>query len=182
LKIKIEYIIIALLVIALLLQRACSSSQDENTTSIKTEIKWDTIKTEVPKYIPKWSTRTEIDIDTFTTPIDTLAILTDYYAIYNYSDTVGTDSVQIVINDTISTNKITSRSVKYNIMYPTITITKTTTINKPQLFYGISVGTKSIGPEVLYKSKKNHTYGLGVGINDNLQPNFAFRMYWSIGK
>jgi hypothetical protein len=111
-KVKIEYIIIALLVIALLLQRACSSSQDENTTSIKTEIKWDTIKTEVPKYIPKWSTRTEIDIDTFTTPIDTLAILTDYYAIYNYSDTVGTDSVQIVINDTISTNKITSRSVK----------------------------------------------------------------------
>ena len=181
-KIKIEYIIIVLLVAALLLQWTCSGSKVEGVTTTTTEIKWDTIKTEVPKYVPQWSTRTEIDIDTFTTPIDTLAILTDYYAIYSYSDTVGTDSVQIVIHDTVSTNKIVSRSIKYNIMYPTITITKETVINKPQFFYGIGLGTKSIGPEVLYKSKKNHAYGLGIGVNSDLQPNFSFRMYWSIGK
>ena len=129
-KIKIEYIIIVLLVAALLLQWTCSDVKVEGTTITKTEVKWDTIKTETPVYVPKWNTRTEVDIDTFTLPIDTNAILGDYFAIYNYIDTVGTDSVKIVINDSITTNKIASRQVNYKVIYPTITVTKETVINK----------------------------------------------------
>jgi hypothetical protein len=182
LKIKIEYIIIVLLVAALLLQWTCSDVKVEGTTITKTEVKWDTIKTETPVYVPKWNTRTEVDIDTFTLPIDTNAILGDYFAIYNYIDTVGTDSVKIVINDSITTNKIASRQVNYKVIYPTITVTKETVINKQQFYYGIGVSPQSIGPKVLYKTKNNHVYGLGVDINTNLNPTLELSMYWKFGK
>lgn len=181
-KIKIEYIIIVLLVAALLLQWTCSDVKVEGTTITKTEIKWDTIKTETPVYVPKWSTRTEIDIDTFTTPIDTNAILGDYFAIYNYIDTIGTDSVKIVINDSITTNKIASRQVNYKVIYPTITVTKETVINKQQFYYGLGISPQGVGPQFLYKTKNNHVYGLGVDINKSLKPTLELSMYWKFGK
>ena len=184
-KLKFEYIIIIVLVVALLLQRACNKDNIVIETTTKTEIKWDTINNTTPVYVPKWKTRTEIDIDTFTVPIDTVAILKDYYAIYNYIDTVGTDSVKIVINDSITKNNIKSRVVDYKVIYPTITITKETVINKSQLYYGlgITVGNNiNIGPELLYKTKTNQAFGLGLGVNQNLQPSLSAKMYWKIGK
>ena len=186
-KFKFEYIIIAALVVALLLQRACSSDNDVVTkTTITKEIKWDTITNTTPVYIPKWHTRTEVNIDTFTTPIDTLAILKDYYIIYNYTDTIGTDSIKIVVNDSITKNKILSRIVDYKVMYPTITITKETVLNKAQFYYGLGVGagagSVNLGPELLYKTKSNHAYGLGLGVNQFLQPSLSIKMYWKIGK
>ena len=184
-KFKFEYIIIIVLVVVLLLQRACNKNDVVTETIIKTEIKWDTINKTTPVYIPKWKTRTEIDIDTFTVPIDTIAILKDYYAIYAYSDTISTDSVTIVMNDSITQNKIKSRIIDYKIIYPTITITKETVINKSQLYYGLGIKTGaniSIGPELLYKTKNNQAFGFGLGINQNLQPSLSIRMYWKIGK
>jgi hypothetical protein len=188
-KFKFEYIIIAALVVALLLQKACSNDNNVVTkTTITKEIKWDTITNTTPVYIPKWHTRTEVNIDTFTTPIDTLAILKDYYAIYNYTDTIGTDSIKIVVNDSITKNKILSRIVDYKVMYPTITITitKETVLNKAQFYYGLGVGagagSVNLGPELLYKTKSNHAYGLGLGVNQSLQPSLSIKMYWKIGK
>lgn len=186
-KLKFEYIIIIALVAALLLQRSCDSSKNEEEVIIKKEIKWDTISTTTPVYIPKWKTKIEIDIDTFTTPIDTNAILRDYYAIYNYIDTVGTDSVKIVINDTITTNKIASRVVSYDVIYPTITITKETFINKRQFYQGFGLGGNTaglnyLGYEFLYKDKKYNAFGLGAGVDNNLKPTANVKMYWKIGK
>jgi len=184
-KFKFEYIIIIVLVVALLLQRACNKNNVVTETTIKTEIKWDTINKTTPVYVPKWKTRTEIDIDTFTVPIDTIAILKDYYAIYAYSDTISTDSVTIVMNDSITKNKILSRIVDYKIIYPTITITKETVINKSQLYYGLGIkagANISIGPELLYKTKTNQAFGLGLEVNQNFQPSLSIRMYWKIGK
>jgi hypothetical protein len=185
-KFKFEYIIIIVLVVALLLQRACNKNDIVTETTIKTEIKWDTITKVTPEYIPKWKTRTEIDIDTFTVPIDTMAVLKDYYAIYAYSDTISTDSVKIVMNDSITQNKIKSRIVDYKIIYPTITITKETVIKKSQFYYGLGIGAGAsnvnIGPELLYKTKTDQAFGLGLGVNQNLQPSLSVRMYWKIGK
>jgi hypothetical protein len=186
LKIKIEYIIIVLLVVALILQRQCSSPGDV-TEKITVETKYDTIKEKTPVYVPKWDTRTEVDIDTFLSPVDSLAILKEFYTLYNYIDTVGTDSVKIVINDSITTNKIIARQVDYKVIYPTITITKEKTVNKTQYFYGFGLGGSSngfnyVGPELMLKTKTNTAYGLGIGINNNLSPVVNFRMYWKIGK
>lgn len=174
---------IVLLVAALLLQWTClGPNSSESTTSTKVEVKWDTIKSETPVYIPKWNTRTEIDIDTFTTPIDTNAILKDYFAIYHYIDTVGTDSVNIIINDSITKNNIASRQVNYKVIYPTITVTKETVINKRQFYYGAGVSPQGVGPQFLYKTKNNHVYGLGVDFNRNLNPTLRASMYWKFGK
>jgi hypothetical protein len=184
-KFKFEYIIIIVLVVVLLLQRTCNNDNIIAETVIKTKIKWDTINTITPKYIPKWKTRIEIDIDTFTVPIDTIAILKDYYAIYAYSDTISTDSVTIVMNDSITKNKILSRIVDYKILYPTINITKETVINTSQLYYGLGIRAGvniGIGPELLYKTKNNQAFGLGLEVNQNLQPSLSARMYWKIGK
>lgn len=182
-KIKIEYIVIVLLVAALLLQWTCLGPNSSNPTiSTKVEVKWDTIKSETPVYIPKWNTRTEIDIDTFTTPIDTNAILKDYFAIYHYIDTVGTDSVNIIISDSITKNNIASRQVNYKVIYPTITVTKETVINKRQFYYGVGVSPQGVGPQFLYKTKNNHVYGLGIDFNKNLKPTIEASMYWKFGK
>jgi hypothetical protein len=186
LKIKIEYIIISLLVVALILQRQCSSPTEvKEKVIVKT--KYDTIKKETPVYVPKWSTRTEVDIDTFLSPVDSLAILKEFYTLYNYIDTVGTDSVKIVINDSITTNKIIARQVNYKVIYPTITITKEKIINETQFFYGFGLGAGNrgfnyVGPELMLKTKTNKAYGLGIGVNNNLSPVANFRIYWKIGK
>ncbi|MFY8248181.1 MAG: hypothetical protein ACOVJ5_00590, partial [Gloeomargaritales cyanobacterium] len=50
-----------------------------------------------------------VAIDT-TTIHDTVHILSDYMRIYAYSDTINQDSNIFVINDTISQNRIKSRS------------------------------------------------------------------------
>jgi hypothetical protein len=34
----------------------------------------------------------------------------------------------------------------------------------------------------MYRNKKKQAYGLGVGINQNLQPVLSGRIYWKIGK
>lgn len=185
-KIKIEHIIIAILVVALILQRQCSSPGDV-TEKIIIETRYDTIKKETPVYTPKWNTRTEVDIDTFLSPVDSLAILKEFYILYNYIDTVGTDSVKIIINDSVTTNKIIARQVNYKVIYPTITITKEKMLNKTQYFYGFGIGARNngfnyVGPELMLKTKTNKAYGLGVGINNNLSPVANFRMYWKIGK
>lgn len=185
-KIKIEYIIIGILVVALLLQRQCSSPGTV-TEKVTVETKYDTIKKETPVYVPKWDTRTEVDIDTFLSPVDSLAILKEFYTLYTYIDTVGTDSVNIVIKDSITTNKILARQVDYKVIYPTITITKEKFVKETQYYYGFGLGGSKdgfnyVGPELMLKTKTDKIYGIGIGINNNLSPVINFRMHWKIGK
>jgi hypothetical protein len=186
-QLKFTYIIIIALVAALLLQRSCDTNESDKEVVTKTKVEWKTITTTTPVYVPKWRTKVEIDIDTFTVPIDTNAILRDYYAIYNYIDTVGTDSIKIVINDTITTNKIASRVVSYDIKYPIITTTKEIFVNKRQFYQGFGLGGNTtglnyLGYEFLYKDKKRNAFGLGAGVDNNLKPTANVKMYWKIGK
>ena len=39
-----------------------------------------------------------------------------------------------------------------------------------------------IGGEILLKTRKRTMYGLGLGIDQSLQPALSGRMYWKIGK
>ena len=185
---NIQTLLIVVLAVLLLLQRSCSSTPVEPQVITEVVTHWDTVKVKTTEYVPKIVERIVVDIDTFSTPIDTVSVLKDYYAKYFYTDTIQIDTLgSIVINDTITRNLISMRDVQSNIFIPTTTITNTIYLYKREFFGGISVGAtnqavQNINGELLYINKKRHAYGFGVGLNPQWQPVYTVRMYWKIGK
>lgn len=197
---NIQSVIIIVLIIVVILQRNCSGPSidlnlpkgdkglSEGSVVTKIETKWDTIELEKEIYVPKYFTKVITEHDTIPTDIDTLSILKDYYAKYAYSDTFDLDSFgNIVINDTISKNTILSRKINPSIYIPTTIITRDSLISKNEFYYGIGLaGNKDqfsyLGGELVYRSKRKKVYGLGLGVNQNLQPVVTGRIFWKIGK
>jgi len=192
---NLQTLLIVVLAVFLFLQRSCSSTpkvEPEIITEIVT--KFDTVKVTKKEYVPKYITKTIVEIDSFQLPIDTAFILRDYYAEYFYTDTIKIDTLgTIVINDTVTRNLISMRGIQTNILIPTTTVTNTIYVNKRELYGGFSVsgitytppgGTpiKHIGGELLYRNKKKQVYGLGLGIDETFSPVISGRMYWKIGK
>ena len=200
---NIQLVIIVVLIIIIILQQQCSGPSTglnlfnknlkqptpiEGTVITKIETKWDTIKIDSLIYVPKWRTHIITEYDTIPANIDTLSILKDYYTKYFYTDTLDLDTLgNIVINDTISQNLITSRKIIPNIYIPTTTIERDSLISKNEFYYGFGLaGNRQqfnyIGGELLWRSKRKKVIGLGVGINQNLQPVLTGRLFWKIGK
>jgi predicted small secreted protein len=200
---NIQLVIIVVLIIIIILQQQCSGPSTglnlfnknlkqptpiEGTVITKIETKWDTLTLDSLVYVPKWRTHTITEYDTIPANIDTLSILKDYYTKYFYTDTLDLDTLgNIVINDTISQNLITSRKIIPNIYIPTTTIERDSLISKNEFYYGFGLaGNKQqfnyIGGELLWRSKRKKVIGLGVGINQNLQPVLTGRLFWKIGK
>ena len=190
-KLKLEYIIILILIAILILQQTCSP-QPEPEVIVKTEVTYDTLVREIPSYIPVYKTKvvntTTVDTlyNTTLIPTDTAAILADYYAVYEYNDTINDDSATIYIKDRISQNTILSRNVKYNIIYPII---NTTTIlpSKMNFYVGGGVGANKeafdyIGPNLLLTTKSRQAYGLGVNLLNPATPSVYIHIYWKINK
>lgn len=187
---NIQTIIIVVLVVVIILLRECKNGKEpepEIERIVKIETKYDTIVKNVPTYIPEYRTRvvTKTIHDTVKLTIDTASILEDYFATYAYIDTVDADSINLVIFDTISQNKILSRSIDYSLIYPTTTITKEKIVNKTEFYVGFGLmGNKSqinyIGSEFMLRTKKKQAYGVGVGLNNEFQPVIGFKMYWKI--
>ena len=186
---NIQTLLIVVLAVLLFLQRSCSSTppvEPKVITEVVTH--WDTVKVETTKYVPKIVEKVVVDIDTFSTPIDTVTVLKDYYAKYFYTDTIQIDTLgSIVINDTITRNLISMRDVQSNIFIPTTTITNTVYLYKREFYGGVSVGAtnqavQNINGELLYVNKKRDAYGFGIGLNPDFQPIYTVRMYWKIGK
>ena len=184
---NIQTLLIAVLVI-LLLQRNCSGPIEPTERIIRdTIVEYVTIEKEYPVYVPKIKYVTKVDIDTFTTPIDTAAILADYYAIRTYEDTQVLDSLDLTITDTVSQNQILGRKIAYNFTYPRKTIKETIILNKRELYVGLGMAGNAdqinyFGGEMVYKDKKNKAFGLGVGINQDLVPIISARLFWKLGK
>ena len=162
----------------------------EGTVITKIETKWDTLTLDSLVYVPKWNTKNELEdeLASIMQDIDTVSILKDYYSKYVYSDTVSLDSFgNIVINDTITENKIVFRKIKPNIYIPTTTITRDSLISRNEFYYGIGLAANKqsfnyIGGELLFRSKKKKVLGVGVGLNNQLQPVVSARIMWKIGK
>jgi len=186
---NIQTLLVVVLAALLFFQRGCSSTPPVEPKVI-TEVvtKWDTVKVEQTEYVPQIIEKVVINIDTFTTPIDTVSVLKDYYAKYFYTDTIQLDTLgSIIVNDTITRNLISFRDVQSNIFIPTTTITNTVYLYKREFYGGISVGStnqavQNINAELLYINKKRQSYGFGVGLNPQWQPVYTVRMYWKIGK
>ena len=185
---NIQTLLVVVLAALLFMQRGCSSTPVEPEVITEVVTKWDTVSVEKTKYVPKIIDRVVYDIDSFPTPIDTVAILKDYYSKYFYSDTIHIDTLgTVIVNDTITRNLILFRDVQSNIFVPTTTITNTVYLYKRELFGGISVGStpsaiQNLNGELLYVNKKRNAYGFGLGINNNFEPIYTVRMYWKIGK
>lgn len=186
---SIQTLLLVVLAVLLFLQRGCSSTPPVEPEVIKEVVtRWDTVKVEKTQYVPKIVEKVVVDIDTFSTPIDTVTVLKDYYAKYSYTDTIQLDTLgSIVISDTITRNLISYRDVQPNIFIPTTTVTNTIYLYKREFFGGIAVGAtnqavQNINAELLYVNKKRQAYGFGVGLNPQFQPVYTVRMYWKIGK
>lgn len=186
---NIQNLLIVVLLVLLYLQRSCSSippSEPEVITKI--EVQYDTVETVTTSYVPKYITRVETVIDTITTPIDTLEILQNYYAKFFYSDTLQVDTLgYAVINDTITQNMILARDIRTNLLIPTTTITKEIYLNNREFYWGIGLQGKSsqlnyLGGELLYRTKTQQVYGVGLGLNQDFQPVFSGRVYWKLNK
>jgi hypothetical protein len=185
---NIQSLLIVVLIVVIYLMRQCSGPIEPTERIIRdTVIEYVTVEKEYPVYVPKVKYIIKTKIDTFTTPIDTAAVLADYYAIKTYEDIKVLDSLNLTITDTISQNQILSRKISYNFTYPRTTIKETIYINKRELYVGLGLtGNKDqlqyLGGEMVYKNKKRQAYGLGVGVDQNLVPVISVRMYWKLGK
>jgi hypothetical protein len=185
---NIQSVLIIVLVIALII-KSCGGETPKPKVITHTETEYITVENTIPKYVPRWRTRidTIFETDSFLIDVDTLAILTDYYAKYYYNDVQDFDSFKLTILDTVTQNMITGRQIKYTLRYPKTTITEKIYINKREVYVGLGgVGNSTqlnyVGGELLYKTKNYKIYGFGGGINQNLQPVISARIYWKIGK
>ena len=192
-----QSLIIIGLIIVIFLLRECRGEKSplptEPITIVKIETKYDTIVETVPTYIPKYKTRVKWKTKTIhdtieihdTIPVDTASVLEEYFAAYAYTDTLKKDSVTFIINDTISQNKILSRGIKYNLVYPTTIIQTEREINKRELYVGFGLGgdrqqISYAGSELILRTKKDKLYGVGIGVNNSFQPILTFKMNWKV--
>lgn len=180
------FIIVAVLVLIIIFQRGCQPSPTTVEKVItKIETKYDTAFVTKKTYVPKYFYKTVVNIDTFSVPIDTTEVLKDYYATYYYKDSLVNDSIKFYINDAISKNRVLTRDLSYSVRTTTNTVTHVKSEKNRELYAGFGlVGGKSsidyIGPEFLYKNKKDQIYGVGLGVNSDLTPLIGFKMYWKI--
>ena len=129
-------------------------------------------------------------IATDTIPIhDTIRIIGDYYAIKAYSDTINQDSNNFVITDTISQNKILSRSFEASLRERTI-VTKQLYVEKPKnaLYLGFrgdfrpSNGLVVLSPSLMLNAKNKALIGLGFDLYNNGGFGYSGSLYLKIGK
>ena len=193
----IKNILIVVLVVILIFMKSCSGSGGGNGTTITTPgivrtntvMTYDTIIKEIPKYIPKLVTKIvrEIDSIIIIQPIDTAAILEDYFATYVYNDIQSFDSLKLEITDSVSQNKIVARTIKYDIIYPTLTITQTKFIKQHEFFVGLGMAGRTtqfnyLGAHFLWKTKWKPAFGIGVGLDNEFKVILSAQMLWKIGK
>lgn len=147
------------------------------------------IKTYRNRYI-KGDSIPFVIIATDTTIIhDTAYILQDYNVSRAYSDTINQDSNIFVIDDTISQNRIKSRSFKSKITEKTIYVKEFYAEKaKYRLFYGIrgdfsqSNGLEVLSPGLMLSAKNKALIGLNLNINKNNNMSYSGSLYFKIGK
>lgn len=122
-------------------------------------------------------------------PIDTQAILKEYYSKNIYKDTLKfpNNLGYVDITDTIFKNNILFR--KWNINLVERTIEDKLIVKEPprtQIYYGMVLGFDKVnvvnfaGPSMILKTKKDNIYSLGVGYNNSKTVSIQGGIYWKI--
>ena len=121
--------------------------------------------------------------------VDTVAILKDFYSKEVYKDTLklndGLGYVSVI--DTVSQNKIIGRvwnSQVNKIIVKDTKIVKKAPVN--QLYIGAVGGfdrvniVNYVGPTLVFKTKKDKLYSLGIGYGTNKQISLPGGIFWKI--
>ena len=120
---------------------------------------------------------------------DTVKVLNDYFAVKAYVDTIKKDSNTFVITDTISQNKILSRSFMANLTEKTI-ITKQLYVEKPKntIYLGFrgdfrpSDGLQVVSPSLMLNAKNKALMGLSLDLYKTGGIGYSGSFYLKIGK
>lgn len=163
----ISWVVIIILITLLFLQRECYKCP----TAVP-EIEYvtrDSIRDTII-YRDRWHKPTYIDTIIYVDipqNVDTQTVLKDYYALVHQLDSIyKKDDYLIVIDDTLTQNKIKNRQVSYRNDKPTIYNTYTFITNPAtrKIFLGAIIGGAldevQILGTIMYQSKKDHAYTL----------------------
>lgn len=199
LKPYFKYILIGILILIILLQRACSGDTVTDTPKPKIQIKYDTVykyihdtvqhDVHIKDIIYKESTDPQYVYDDNFCEQRFKALVKEYLKETVYEDTLKVDSLgYIVIVDTVSKNALRERLYIKDLKIPTIT--KTVTITKPadpvrQLYIGGNLFTDAgqstlIIPSLIYKDRKDRVYQINAGIDNQGRVHYGLGIYWKI--
>lgn len=198
-KKNFNYLIILALVVIIVMQRSCSSTPGSPKETIKIDGKkyevvkkeTDTIRVEVAHNVYKQGKDIYHDVPVYVNVpanVDTAAILKEYYAMRVYKDTLKLkDSLgYIAVTDSISKNILLGRT--WDAKVNKIQIDNTIYLKEParnQVYIGGSLGMQkpsylTLGGNLILKTKTDHMYGIGAGVNSQLNPYFQGTILWKI--
>jgi len=202
-KIDLKTILIIGLIVVIFLMRMCEGNGEEDGKKI---VKIDGKKYELIKHtvdtviVPVVQTEykkgetiyrervVEVEVPV-PTKVDTGIILKDFFSKFVYKDTLKLkDSLgYIAVTDTITQNKILGRFYDAHVNKTTI---KETTIVKElpnnQVYIGGVAGfdktniVNFVGPTLVFKTKKDKMFSIGVGYGTNQNLSIQGGMYWKI--
>jgi len=198
-KKNFNYLIMLALVVIIIMQRSCSRSPKSTKEIIKIAGKkyevvkreTDTIRVEVAHNVYKKGQDIYHEVPVYIDVpenVDTAAILKNYYTLNVYKDTLKLkDSLgYIAVTDSISKNILLGRTwdAKINkiIVDNKIYLKE---LPKNQLYVGGSLGIEKplylmTGGNLMIKTKNDHMYGVGIGVNSQLNAYFQGTMLWKI--
>lgn len=199
LKVLLILVLIGILIVSQF--KGCKQEPTEGGVKVEIDTVFQEVKVEVPKYVPKWRTQiqeVEVQVGGPQQPVDTTAILKDYFAKYQTIDTLNLpypDSIKKsfgygILTDVISKNQIIERSISWNYQIPTIT--KTITIypkSVNQVYVGVSSGfnkqtfVDNVSGGLILKTKKDKIYQASLGLGNRggaIAPFVGAGIYWKI--
>jgi hypothetical protein len=179
------FILIGLICLAWLYTCNCNHPAKGSTTvkidTIYHQVKGDTSFVPKPYAVYRDTGRIEYiygtRIDRLTVH-DTVKVIGDYFSTYLYSDTQHISFGKIIINDTVTENKIAGRGLKYDLSIPEVRITKTLPKRNIVFFTlnsGYSNNLISVGGGLLFKNKQDAGFGINAMINTQGQPLYGFQ-------
>lgn len=177
---KLTNIIIPLL-IGIIIYQSCSKENTPPKTVTNTKITWVPLIKYDTTFLPQYHTIIKTDTVIIPQDVDTLDILKDYFSKVIYIDTLLFDSLgYVLITDTVYKNRILTRKIHKNINLPTVHETTTITLNPREFYMGVGIGTNQVSGELLLRNKNKQAYGLGIGIDNNLNPFITGKIYWKL--
>ncbi|MDL5050662.1 hypothetical protein QQ054_32180 [Oscillatoria amoena NRMC-F 0135] len=188
-KNTLGWVIAALLVIIALDTKIQCNTQEPSATDADTVVIYETIpgdSIQYPVYVGVPIPDTVYLPDTVTLLPDTAAILSDYFQIRKYSDTIRRDSsFLVIINDSLTRNRLSGRSVFFQNLRP-IAVTSTIITRKPlpapAIFAGANLGGTlsgkySFSPSLAYTNKQGRMLSLQYDLlNRELRAGYLIKL------
>ena len=191
---KIYWGIILVLCGIIFFLRECSGTKCPATPIPKTDTVWQhsiqtvTVEKPIPVIkIVQLKSEPVTVIDTlFVTQyehVDSLEILKDYLAKRIYKDTLKAEYGTVILNETVTQNKLLNRQATFNFDVPTVTKSLPAAL-KNKVFMGLELGGTNTfvagGLQGALLTKKDGLYNIGVDFTTQSSFYFHFGFFWKI--